>query len=353
MSDDHDGFDWKTVLFYAVASLAVLGVGLSILFLYFEKQNLVNLIAAEPLPRVAIVTSDEASKLAASWIAILTQSGFAPTLVPATRFAVFDGVIAICDLTSPGADLLSQIDEHLAAGKGLAILGSPAGSANPTSPFLGLTTSKGETDNVIQLAAAVSPVLARVTPSYEFGTAHGKAFILQETAEMTVDARWKTSSRAAVAHFTRGDGRVVWFGFNPAALYNPKDRQLGLFMRTAFRWSAGQPVSEGAVGTPPVARALTPDARNDARAKRLSFSVDRLQKEGTFTVRLYNKGKENLQNPTVRFWLPPKTSNVTLSGGFLARRKVTLHPVPEGDSVLITLPSLAPNEDRILKLKAQ
>lgn len=89
----------------------------------------------------------------------------------------------------------------------------------------------------------------------------------------------------------------------------------------------------------------------DARAHGFSFSVDRLQKEGLFSVRVTNRGKKRISNPTVRFWFPPRVASITLAGSYVSRRRVDLVPLPEEDAVLITLPALEPNENRYFKLK--
>ncbi len=73
-----------------------------------------------------------------------------------------------------------------------------------------------------------------------------------------------------------------------------------LLLRTAFRWVAGQPVSDGAVGPPQVAKTFMLDARKAAHARGFAFSVDPLPNPKLFTVRMTNRGNAPLENPTVK-----------------------------------------------------
>lgn len=339
--------DWRAILFYGLASALVLLVGGVVLFSFFEKQSLLASIAPEPLPKVTIVTQDPNSKLAASWVSALTRSEFSPTLVPMERFEPVSGIVAICGIEEVSPRLIKQLDQIVSTGGGIVLFGAP-----PVNyPLLGLTSKPGMSDSVLTLSETVSPLMARVNPGHAMGGKPVQVALIDETPKMSVDARWKESSRAAVVHYTFQTSRVVWFGFDPEALFLPDDRQMSLFLRTAMRWADGQPVSDGAIGTPVSSRAFSPEARMDARASGFSFSVDRLEKEGLFSVRVTNRGKKRISNPTVRFWFPPKVGSISLAGSYVSRRRVDLVPMPEEDSVLITLPALEPNENRYFKLK--
>ena len=168
---------------------------------------------------------------------------------------------------------------------------------------------------------------------------------------MNIDARWRENARAAMMHIEVDGARCLWFGIDPNALFNPDDRQLLLLLRTAFRWAAGQPVSDGAIGAPQLAKTLTPDARRDARVNRFAFTVDRLPNRNQFGIRMTNRGGRPLMNPTVKIWLPPGVTQVGLGGDFIMRRNATLTGVPEEGACLVSLPSLTRNEDRVMKLR--
>jgi hypothetical protein len=166
-----------------------------------------------------------------------------------------------------------------------------------------------------------------------------------------VDARWKSNARAVIMHMETDGARTVWMGLDPDALMLRQDNQLMLLLRNAFRWAAGQPVSDGAVGPSQIATALTPDARREAREEQFAFSVDHLSNPRLFSVRMTNRGTRPLENPTVKVWLPPGVTRVALGGDFIMRRDVILNGAPEEGACVVTLPSLLRNEDRVMQLK--
>ena len=339
---------WRALLFYGIASLVVLVAGGLVIHTFFEKQTLTQIIAPEPLPKVSVVTADPESKFAAAWVDLLTSANFSATLVTVEKVEPTGGILALCNLKDLPEHLRKYISETLAAGGGIAVLGEA-----PTDPtILGLSTSTMMSDDVIRLTEAATPVLARVQPGRELGCTPSVVAVPEETPRMVVNARWKGSARAAIVHYRLSPGRVLWFGFDPSKLYVPKDLHLVLLLKTGLRWVAGQPVSEGAIGTPMAAKTLTPEARLAARAKRMSYSVDRLGESDWFTLRIRNNTKERLLSPTVKFWLPPHTVRVELGGSLVSRRYVTLIGDPEENAVLVSILALGPYEDRIIKLRA-
>ena len=96
---------------------------------------------------------------------------------------------------------------------------------------------------------------------------------------------------------------------------------------------------------------LTPEGRRKARAERFAFSVDRLQDPRQLSIRMTNRGTLPIEKPTVKVWLPPGVTEVSLAGDLIMRRGATLHGDPEDAACLVSLPSLGRNEDRIMKLK--
>lgn len=349
MSGERTYRGWRALLFYGLTSAIVVVAGGLVLHTFFEKRRLTQIIEPEPLPRVSIVTADPQSKFAAAWVDLLTSAAFTPTLVPIERFEPAGGLLVLCNLTELSVELKRAVEQNLQAGGGVVVLGAvPPGDP----PFLGLATTSLLSDDVFRFTEAATPVLARVQPGKELGSKPSEVAVVEETPRMVVDARWNESARAAIAHYRLEPGRVLWFGFDPSRLYVPRDRQLALLLRTGFRWVAGQPVSEGAIGTPTAAKTLTRDARLAARAKRMSFSVDRIGKSDWYTLRVRNNTRERLLSPTVKFWLPPNTVRVELGGSLVSRRYVTLIGDPDEHAVLVSLLSLGPFEDRIIKLRA-
>lgn len=336
---------WKLLAAYGAMMAVAIVVGAVAIWAFIEKQSMV--INPEPLPKITIVTADSASPLAASWVRLLGRAELTPTLVPLDKFDPIEGVVVFCDVPRISPQLAAVLDDFAHRGGAIAFAGAP-----PATPIgkLQLTVDTGPSDDTMKMAETVSPILARLNPGYEVAVRPRPVPLLRESPRMVVDARWKDNARAVIMHMEEAGGRYLWFGFDPAALRRD-DPQLLLLLRTSFRWAAGQPISDGAVGAAPVAKTLTPDARREARQGRFAFSVDRLPNPDLFSVRMANRGDRPLPNPTVKVWLPPRVTKVALAGGWVMRRDATLTGVPEEGACLVSLPSLTRNEDRVLKLK--
>lgn len=338
--------DWKHLAVYGLLAAAVLFAGIVIIWSFVERQTLA--IDPEPLPKVSVVTGNADSPRAAAWVRLLTAAEMPATLVPIETFHPIEGVIVFCDVETFPPALARALVDFAARGGAIAFAGRPP--STPIGDFR-LTFTEGTSDARMKFSETVSPLLSRLDPGHEIAVTPRPAYFLKETPRMSVDARWKENARAAIMHLERGGARYVWFGFDPDALAVAGDAQLMLLLRSAFRWLAGQPVSDGAVGSPQVARTLTPAARQAARAHRFAFSVDRLPAGRQFSVRMVNRGKRTLLNPTVKVWLPPRVTGVRLAGSFLMRRNATLTAVAGEPACLVGLPSLAPNRERVLKLE--
>jgi len=334
--------------------LAVYGVMLAVVALvggfaiwsFVEQQSLV--IAPDRLPKVTIVTQDARSPLAAAWVKLLTEAELQPTLVPLEKFDPIEGVVVFCDIPSIPPKLAELLAKFLDRGGAVAFVGNPPATA--IGKFQ-LSADSGLCDGAIRLSEAVSPVLARLNPGYEIASRRVEVAYLKESPRMVIDARWKESARAALMHVEEGGARFLWCGFDPSALPRHDDHQLMLLMRTAFRWAAGQPVSDGAVGPLQLVNAMAPAARREAREERFAFSVDRMRNPQLFSVWMTNRGAAPLENPTVKIWLPPGVTEVELAGNMIMRRNATLSGVPEEGACLVTLRSLTRNEDRVMKLR--
>ena len=309
----------KHLAVYGFVVALVVMVGALAIWSFIERQSLV--VVTEPLPKITIVTNDPRSRVAAAWVRLLTKAQFEPTVITPDNIDSAVGVVVLCDAIA---------------------LKRP----RPTV-FLAnsLPSDLGPSDDAMQLSESVSPLLARLMPGIEFATQRTEVALLRETPRMVIDARWKTNARAAVMHCEDAGVRSVWFGFDPDAINDPADPRLLLLLRTAFRWVAGQPVSDGAVGP------LTAEGRRKAREERFAFSVDRLDDHRHFSIRMTNRGTLPIQNPTVKVWLPPEVDEVALGGDLIMRRGAKLRDEPDDASCLISLPSLGRNEDRIMKLR--
>lgn len=336
----------KHLAFYAFIMALVVIIGAFSIWSFINKQSLV--IVPETLPKVTVVTRDANSKLAASWVKLLTKAELSATLVPLEKFDPIEGVVVFCEVPVIPPRLADLLVKFVDRGGAIMFVGEP-----PQTPIgkLAISSEPGQSDSAIKFSEAVSPLLARLNPGYELATKPVKVAMLKESPRMVIDARWKTNARAVIMHMETDGARTVWFGLDPEALVQSEDNQMMLLLRTAFRWVSGQPVSDGAIGPAQVASTLTPAARREARESRFAFSVDRLSNPRLFSIRMTNRGPLPLENPTVKIWLPPGVTQVALAGDFIMLRNATLNGVPEEGACVVSLPSLTRNEDRIMKLR--
>jgi hypothetical protein len=332
--------EWKHIAIYVPIVILVAVIGAFALWSFFEKQSLQT--EPLPLPKVMLITADPRSHFTAAWVRLLSDAEMQPTLVPLEKVEVLQGVVVLCDLPSIPPALAKDLRDFVARGGAVAVLGTP-----PSTPIgdVSMSADAGMSDNQIKFSEAVSPVLARLQPGYDFWVKPAQVAFLKESPRMVIDARWKTNARAVIMHMEKSGTRYIWLGLDPDAL-TEEDRQLMLLLRTAFRWVAGQPVSDGALG-----KNFTPQSREAAHAAGFSFSVDPLGNSRQFAVRMTNRGKASIQNPTVKVWLPPGVTEVALAGDPLMKRNVTLTGVPDEGACLISRPRLTPGEDRVMKLK--
>lgn len=337
---------WKHLAVYgAVMSVAII-IGALAIWSFIDRQSLVAL--PETLPKVTVVTQDAHSRLAASWVNLFTKAELSATLVPLEKFDPIEGVVVFCEVPVIPPALADLLDKFMKRGGAIVFVGAPPDSAIGN---LRISTEPGRSDPAIRFSEAVSPLLARLNPGYELATKPADVALLKESPRMVIDARWKTNARAAVMHMENEGARTVWFGFDPEAVTEKEDLQLMLLLRTAFRWVSGQPVSDGAVGPAQIASVLTPAARREAREGRFVFSVDRLRNPRLFSVFMANRGPLPLTNPTVKIWLPPGVTQVSLAGDMIMKRNASLSGVPEEGACVVSLPSLTRNEERVMKLK--
>jgi hypothetical protein len=338
---------WAHLVVYGFMAIVVLTIGGVAIWSFVQRQALV--VQPESLPKVTIVTADPNSKLAASWVRLLGGSELSPTLVPLETFNPIEGVVIFCDIDTLPPRLAEVMAEFVRRGGAVAFVGRPPSNAIGD---IRLISDEGESGEGLQLSESASPLLARLDPGRILKSENANVAFLKESPRMVVDARWQKSARAAVMHMEVDGSRVIWLGIDPATI-DANDRQLRLLLKSTLRWVAGQPVSDGAVGEAEVARALSPAARRDARSERFAFSVDRTRDDEVLTVRMTNRGGATISNPCVKIWLPPGVTEVELGGDMIMKRRATLTGAPSEGACLVTLPSLARNEDRVLKLRVK
>ena len=349
MPRHHDAHvHWKHLASYGAVMVLVAAIGAFALWSFFEKQSLVTV--PDPLPKITVVTIDANSRLAAAWVNLLTRAGLQATLVPMEKFEPIEGVVLICDVPAIPPKTAATLETFVRRGGSLAFAGIPPSTAIGE---LRLSAEEGPSDTAIKLSEAASPILARLNPGSEVQMRRGDVALLKESPQMIVDARWREKARAAVMHMEQDGARFLWMGFDPDALAEKDDRQMLLLIRTAFRWAAGQPVSEGAVGDATTARTLTPESRRDARAARFAFGVDRLTNPRLFLLHVANRGQKPIDNPSVMIWLPPKASDAAVGGDLFMRRNVSLTAMQSERAWVVSVPRLGPNEDRLIKLKVE
>jgi hypothetical protein len=336
---------WKHIALYVPVVLIVVILGAFAIWSFIEKQSLVAV--PDPLPKVTLITSDPTSRLTAAWVRFLTNAEMQPTLVPVEKVDALQDVVVLCDVQEIPARLAEQLDAFIRRGGSIVVIGQPPPAALGS---LSMTADAGTSDNVFQFSERVSPVLARLTPGHELPIRPSQVAFLKESPRMVVDARWKTNARAVIMHMEQSGTRYLWFGFDPGMLAQD-DRQLTILIHTAFRWVAGQPVSDGAVGDAQLTRTMSADARGAAQAARFLFGVEQVRNPRLLRVRMTHRGAGSLENPTVEVWLPPHVSSAELGGDYLMKRNITVTKVPDEPAYLVSAPSLASHEERVIKLK--
>lgn len=337
--------DWKHLVVPGVVLAVVVVIGVLAIWSFIDRQSLV--IQPEVLPKITVVTHDQKSRLAAAWVRFLTRAEMNPTLVPLDTFDPIEGVVVFCDIPTIPPRLNLLLDEFLRRGGALVFAGAPPDTRVGRVP---LSSEAGMSDALLKLGENASPLLARLTPGWQMPVRPSRVALLKESPRMAVDARWAGNSRAVAMHIEVDGARYLWFGLDPDTVTGAGG-QFMVLLQNAFRWAAGQPVSEGAVGAPQTAKTLTPDARKDARKNGFVFSVDRTRNPNMLTVRMINRGGIPLLNPTVKVWMPPRVTKVAMAGDIIMRRSATLTGLPEDGACLVSLPSLSRNEERVLKLE--
>lgn len=346
MARRHDvRVDWRHLVVPGLALAVVLIIGAVAIWSFIERQSLV--IQPETLPKITIVTKDPSSRIAAAWVRLLTRAEMNPTLVPLESFDPIEGVVVFCDMPDIPARTVSLLEQFVRKGGAIVFVGTPPQSAIGRYR---LASSEGVSDSSFKLGENSSPVLARIEPGTVIQVRRTRVALLNESPRMGIDARWSVKSRAVSMHEEVEGARYLWFGLDPDSIASD-DQAVMLMLRTAFRWAAGQPVSDGAVGAPQPAKTLTPAARKEARDNGFAFSVDRAKDPSLLTVRMINRGGRPLANPTVKIWMPPRVTKVALGGDVIMHRNATITGVPEEGACLVSLPSLGRNEDRVLKLE--
>ena len=336
--------DWKHLVVPGVALGVVVIIAALAIWSFFAQQFLVT--QPDPLPKVTVVTADPHSRLAAGWVRLLTAAEMNPTLVPLETFNPIEGVVVFCDIQQIPPRLADLLAKFVQRGGAVAFVGTP-----PQTPIgnFRLLSEPGVSDPVMKFGENASPVLARLNPGWSITGRPAHVAFLKETPHMGVDVRWAVNSRAVVMHIEEHGARYLWFGLDPDAI--PQDNELLVLLRTAFRWVARQPISEGAVGAPDAAKALTPEARRRARKDGFTFRVDRTKDANILAVRMTNNGGIPLPNPTVKVWLPPRVTKVALGGDIIMRRNASLIGETQEGACTVSLPTLGRNVDRVLKVE--
>jgi hypothetical protein len=336
---------WKHIAIYASVVLIVIFLGTLAIWSFIEKQSLIAI--PDPLPKVTLITSDPSSRLTAAWVRFLTNAEMQPTLVPVEKVDALAGVVVLCEVQEVPPKLADQLATFIRGGGAIVVIGQPPPAALGS---LSMSADKGSSDQAFQFSERVSPLLARLTPGHELAIRPSHVAFLKESPRMVVDARWKTNARAVIMHMEQSGTRYLWFGFDPGMLAQ-EDRQLTILIHTAFRWVDGQPISDGAVGDAQLTRTMSSETRAAAQTARFLFGVEEVRNPRLLRVRMTNRGAGSLENPTVEVWLPPRVSSAELGGDYLMKRNVTVTRVPDEPAYLVSVPSLASREDRVIKLK--
>src|SRR6478672_3278309 len=153
--------DWKHLLVPGLALAVVVIIGAIAIWAFIERQSLV--IQPESLPKITVVTRDPSSRLAASWVRLLTKAEMNPTLVPLETFDPIEGVVVFCDIPDIPPHTVALLEEFVNKGGALVFVGMP-----PRTPIgdFHLAADSGESDTTMKLGENASPVLARLNPGW-------------------------------------------------------------------------------------------------------------------------------------------------------------------------------------------
>ena len=338
----------REVWVYGTLAFAI-GVAATMVVVVFVARGAIRTAkVASPLPKVVLV-AEERDGQAADWLTALVAAGADVSLVDPSQYEPGPHLLVLGSLAEVPAALAGDLRRRIEQGGGIMITG-------PIPPEVAEllragTTGVEKSDGDLRLAEQASPLLARVRPGFSTPVT-GSGERLDERPFMTIDARFAEPPRAALAHWTAGRARLTWFGFTTSEDALVQVPMMAVLVRAAVRWTAGQPVSDGASGAPREISTFSPDSRLNAQDEGLGFSAERSD-DDEIEVTAVHRGTESLSNPVVRVWLPPGSRSVSVQRSIFARPAATLTPVQSGNAVDVHFGRLAAGERRSCLLRVR
>lgn len=330
----------RAVWVYGALAFAV-GVAATAVVVMFLSRGAIRTRSADPLPKVVLVANPD-DEVAAGWLTALVEAGTDVAAVDPANYEPGPHLLVLGSLRSVAPAIENEVRRRVRVGGGIMIVGTiPSELADLVEAT---TARRTGTEQSFQIAEQPSPVLARVRPGFG-ATLPPLPVVLEERPAMSVDARWESPPDAAVAHWTSGVARIVWYGAEISQQELKNIPMLAVMLRASVRWLAAQPVSDGASGDPRSVEAFADDARRHAQDQGLGVSADILD-DDEIEVTVLNRGENAIPNATVRIWLPPLYESVALDESLLDRKRPALHAVGRGGAVDLHFGEIAPGERR-------
>lgn len=340
----------RAIIVYGLLLLTVITCAVVAVWALVERRRLDDAITPLPLPELTAVTTRPDASVTAAWVALLENSSYSPSVVTPEQLSAGDSVIIILDTAGATAEEIDHVLKIVRSTRRGTIL--TAATDPGFAKRLGVEIEEVEGSEGFVSTPAPSPVMARVRPDHVFGHSGASVDTLRETATMSVDARWENTSRAAVAHWTEGEERYVWLGFDPERLNHAADAELRILLRAAGRWADRQPISDGALVSETGAPAFSPEQRTAARDGGLAFSVDATAWPGIYSLRAWNRGDSTLDYPAVAIWVPGgEGAEPSLWGSPILHRFT--EAIPQKDYHVVRFHSLNPGEERLVAVELE
>lgn len=329
----------RTVLIYGTLAFVVGAAAALVLALFISRGAIRKPATAAPLPK-AVVVAPNGERTAEAWITALTAAELDATLVEPQNYVGGDHLLILGSLDGNHAAITSEVKRRIASGGGIVVIGQiPSAVAD----LLGVRArDESVTQPQLQIGERSTPLLARVGPGLQLPADAAAHPILEESPEITVDARWAGPPSAAIAHWMRGAARVAWFGIAVDASSLERTPPIAVIVRAATRWAAGQPISDGAIRSRSEVSSFDAASRQEAQTRGLGYSADQIDTD-ELDVLVVNRGAEAIRNAQVRIWLPAGARSAAIDPPLFFGSDATLQDAGEGAYDLM-VPSIRPGE---------
>lgn len=337
----------REVWVYGLLAFAIGVAATLIVALFLSRGAIRSPAVSTPLPRAVIVAQAD-DPVAQAWLTALVEAELDTAYVEPQRYEPGDHLLVIVSLASNHSAITAEVRRRISAGGGIILVGEVPSAV---AELIGTTARSADVQTaVVRTSERASPLLARVRPGIELPAAPAPRAVLEETPAMVVDARWTEPPAAAIAHWTNRRARIAWFGTTLEDQDLRNVPMLGVLVRAATRWAAGQPISDGALRQEREGEPFSAASRQLAQDHGLGYSAQRSRNDEIEVV-VVNRGTESLSNAQVRIWLPADVRSAGIGREMLRTPDATLTEADGGDAVDLHIPSIEPSERRSYRLE--